>query len=91
MIRPDSQIFVVQTLLGYLMTYSLATDQNARVYKPTFVGNHHHQRKPSMSGSGGRVLVGDAGIVPGAGEAGGVREFSLQFRMVIKVDAGISK
>ncbi|KAI5818466.1 RIC1-domain-containing protein [Pyronema omphalodes] len=91
MIRPDSQIFVVQTSLGYLMTYSLATDQNARVYKPTFVGNHHHQRKQSMSGTGPRVSAGDAGILPGAGEAGGVREFSLQFRMVIKVDAGISK
>jgi len=29
--------------------------------------------------------------MPGIGEGGGVRESSLQFRMVIKVDAGIGK
>jgi len=29
--------------------------------------------------------------MPGVGEGSGVRESSLQFRMVIKVDAGIGK
>lgn len=27
----------------------------------------------------------------GVGEAGGVKEYSMRFRMVIKVDAGINK
>jgi hypothetical protein len=92
LVRPDSQIFVVQTSLGYLMTYSLATDPNARVYKPTFVNNyHHHARQQSLSNAGGRVLAVNGGLMLGVGEGGGVRESSLQFRMVIKVDAGIGK
>lgn len=92
LVRPDSQIFVVQTSLGYLMTYSLATDPNARVYKPTFVNNyHHHARQHSLPNSVRSGSVGNGGLMPGVGEGGGVREFSLQFRMVIKVDAGISK
>ena len=91
LVRPDSQIFVVQTSLGYLMTYSLATDPTARVYKPTFVG-HHHSRQQSFSGGTGRKMsFGGGGLVPGMGEGKGVRESSLQFRMVIKVDAGIGK
>ncbi|CUS15732.1 unnamed protein product [Tuber aestivum] len=90
LIRPDSQIFVVQTTLGYLITYSLASDPNARVYKPSFVNNHHHARQNSMAG-GLKAAVGPGGLLLGAGEAGGVREFSVRFRMVIKVDAGISR
>ncbi|KAF8542696.1 RIC1-domain-containing protein [Trichophaea hybrida] len=91
LVRPDSQIFVVQTSLGYLMTYSLATDPNARVYKPAFVNNYHHHTRQHSTSSARRISVGNGGLTPGAGEGGGVREFSLQFRMVIKVDAGISK
>ena len=99
LVRPDSQIFVVQTSLGFLMTYSLATDPNARVFRMAFANGHHHHhhhhhhaRQHSVSGSGGgRMPAASGGLLPGAGEGGGVREFSLQFRMVIKVDAGISK
>ena len=40
---------------------------------------------------GARAAVGPGGLLLGAGEAGGVREFSVRFRMVIKVDAGISR
>ncbi|KAL7276296.1 WD40 repeat protein [Rhizina undulata] len=93
LIRPDSQIFVVQTSLGYLITYSLATDPNARVYKPSFANTHTHARQNSVAGStaGGRAPLGPGGLILGVGEAGGVREYSVRFRMVIKVDAGISK
>jgi hypothetical protein len=92
LVRPDSQIFVVQTSLGYLMTYSLAADPKARVYKATFAhGHHHHSRQQLVSGTAGKSLVGHGGLLLGAGEAEEVREYSLQFRMVIKVDAGISK
>lgn len=88
LIRPDAQIFVVQTTQGYLMTYSLATDHAQKVYKAQFVNAlPHHARQQSMS----RLPVGPNGIAIGAGEAGGVKEYSLQFRMVIKVDAGISR
>ncbi|KAF8469105.1 RIC1-domain-containing protein [Kalaharituber pfeilii] len=83
LIRPDNQIFVVQTTQGYFITYSLASDPLGRVYRPTFVHSHYsHSRQ--RGGSGGSFMVG-------AGEAGGVREYSIRFRMVIKVDAGIVK
>ena len=73
------------------MTYSLATDPNARVYKPQLVNAGHHARQQSLSGAMGRSAYGPGGLGLGPGEAGGVREYSLQFRMVIKVDAGIQK
>ncbi|KAH0607581.1 uncharacterized protein H6S33_002615 [Morchella sextelata] len=95
LIRPDSMIFVVQTSLGYLITYSLVNDptRDARVYKPAFVNNHHYARQNAMhaSGAGGKAAIGAGGLMLGVGEAGGVKEYSMRFRMVIKVDAGISK
>lgn len=74
------------------MTYSLATDASAKVYKPSFVGNsHHHARRSSVSEPARKLLGGNSGVLAGAGEGGGVLEHSLQFKLVIKVDAGISK
>ncbi|TGZ84861.1 hypothetical protein EX30DRAFT_11061 [Ascodesmis nigricans] len=88
LIRPDAQIFVVQTTLGYLMTYSLATDHSQRVYKAQFVNSvPNHVKQQSMA----KLPVGPNGIPIGPGEADGVKEYSLQFRMVIKVDAGIKR
>lgn len=86
---------MVQTALGYLITYSLANDpqRDARVYKPGFANNHHYARQNSVaaSGAGGRAAFGPGGLMLGVGEAGGVKEYSVRFRMVIKVDAGINK
>jgi RAB6A-GEF complex partner protein 1 len=89
LIRPDSAIFVVQTTNGYLITYSLASDPDARVYKPHFPDDTSvHTRRQSnftrVRGQGDRILWG-------AGEGGGIREISVRFRMVIKIDAGIGK
>jgi RAB6A-GEF complex partner protein 1 len=81
LLRPDSAIFVVHTQASYLITYSLATDPNSRVYKPTFSSSSSH--RPGSRG-------GDR-IIWGPGEGGGVREVSVRFRMVIKVDAGIER
>ena len=98
LIRPDNQIFVVQTALGYFITYSLAGDPMGRVYRPTFVHSHYsHARQNSSASAGGamRNIGGGGGtggtFMVGAGEAGGVQEYSVRFRMVIKVDAGIAK
>lgn len=90
LVRPDSAIFVVQTTHGYLITYTLATDPDARVYRPHFA-NHlsgHTRRQSNFTGT--RTQGGDR-ILWGPGEGGGVREVSVRFRMVIKVDAGIGK
>lgn len=89
LVRPDSAIFVVQTTKSYLITYSLASDPNACVYKPHFPENTSVQARRNSSftrarGQGDRILWGP-------GEGGGIREVSVRFRMVIKVDAGIGK
>lgn len=89
LIRPDSAIFVVQTTNGYLITYSLASDPDARVYQPHFSedASVHTRRQSNFTRNRGQ---GDR-ITWGPGEGAGVREVSIRFRMVIKVDAGIAK
>ncbi|TGO64583.1 hypothetical protein BOTNAR_0086g00230 [Botryotinia narcissicola] len=85
LLRPDSMIFVVQTTNGFLITYTLATDPESRVFKPHF-DSHTNRRQSNFSGH--RSQGGDR-ILWGPGEGGGVRDVSVKFRMVIKVDAGI--
>ena len=88
LLRPDSAIFVVHTSLGFLITYSLATDADSRVYKPHFTSHTNVQRRRQNH-------FGDPGyahpdqIMWGPGEGGGVRDVSVRFKVVIKVDAGI--
>lgn len=87
LIRPDSAIFVVHTSLGYLITYSLATDPEARVYQTSFSSNYAIRSRSHSKQRGNqddwyplKTLNGDSPF----------REISLRFRMAIKVDAGIS-
>jgi RAB6A-GEF complex partner protein 1 len=84
--RPDSAIIVVQTALGYLITYSLATDPSSRLYHPMHQSNTGHMRRRSISGR----TNAHRDPFSGPGEGYGIREISIRFRMVIKVDAGIS-
>lgn len=90
LLRPDSQIFVVQTTLGYLITYSLATDPTSRVYKTQFAstGGGHSRRQSSVSGF---KIPRQHNQNAGPGEGSGIKEASLKFRMVIRVDAGIAR
>jgi len=89
LLRPDSQIFVVQTTLGFLITYSLATDHSSRVYKTQFTDTHGtHTRKGSAVGF---KIQRQHDTNAGPGEGSGFKELSLRFRMVIRVDAGIVK
>lgn len=76
LLRPDSAIVVVQTLNGYLITYSIATDQNSRVYQQLFSDSNHRRHHLS------RFITDDVNAA---------QEVSLRFRVAIKVDAGISK
>jgi len=87
-LRPDSAILVVQTSLGFLITYSLATDPNARIYRPHFPETTPgHARRKSFSGR-----VAQRGNEPpsGPGEGAGIWEVSVQFRMVMRVPEGVS-
>lgn len=88
LLRPDSVIFVVQTSLGYLITYSLATDADSRVYKPHFSDHSNIQRRRQSHFGGPGNNTPDQ-ILLGPGEGAGVRDISVRFRRVIKVDAGI--
>ena len=50
LLRPDGLIIVVQTALGYLITYSLSTDPNARVYTTQLASTSKHTRRGSEDG-----------------------------------------
>ncbi|KAF6822678.1 RIC1 domain-containing protein [Colletotrichum plurivorum] len=88
LLRPDSAIFVVRTTMGYLITYSLATDSEAQVYKPYFPSYANVQRRRQNHHGGPGSSAPDQ-YLWGPGEGQGVRDVSVRFRMVIKVDAGI--
>ena len=88
MLRPDAAILVLHTSLGFLITYSLATDAESRVYKPVFT-NHTNVQKRRQSHIGGPGQIAPDQILWGPGEGAGARDVSIRFRMVIKVDAGI--
>lgn len=88
LLRPDSAILVVHTSKGYLITYSIASDGESRVYKPHFP-NYHNVQKRKQSLIGPQSHLRPDQILWGPGEGGGVRDVSVRFRMVIKVDAGI--
>ncbi|OLN92890.1 Guanine nucleotide exchange factor subunit ric1 [Colletotrichum chlorophyti] len=88
LLRPDAAILVVRTTLGYLITYSLATDSEAQVYKPYFPSYANIQRRRQNHHGGPGGTAPDQ-YLWGPGEGQGVRDVSVRFRMVIKVDAGI--
>lgn len=91
LLRPDALIIVLQTTLGYLITYSLTTDPTARVYQTVLPETSKHSRRASTEGYRNfrKPSVATAGGVPGEGD--GIREVNVRFRMVIRIDAGISK
>ncbi|KAL1901742.1 WD40 repeat protein [Ceratocystis pirilliformis] len=88
LIRPDSAIFVVRTRNGYLITYSMAADPQARVYKAHWP-NHTNVQRRRQSNAGGLGANHPDQFLWGAGEGFGIEDVSLRFRMVIKIDAGI--
>lgn len=78
LLRPDSSIAVVQTSLGFLVTYHISTDPIARVYQQ--VRRDAQPRRQSLAGG-----------VPTDEERIGQRKVHIRFRMIIKIDAGIDK
>ena len=79
LLRPDASIVAVQTARGYLVTYDVNVDKTGRVYQL-----RRQDEKARRASVNGRFSVEDE-------EAAGVRELHIQFRLVIKIDAGISK
>ena len=69
---------MVQTQLGFLITYSITTDPTARVYRQLHEHGHGHRQNNADS-----LAIEE--------ERDGVQEVNVRFRMVIKLDAGIEK
>ncbi|KAK6865517.1 RIC1-domain-containing protein [Apiospora arundinis] len=88
LLRPDSAIFVVRTSSDFLITYSIATDTESRILKPHFA-DHTNIVRRRQSHFGGPGNSAPDQILLGPGEGAGVRDMSVRFRRVIKVDAGI--
>ena len=78
LLRPDSSVAVVQTKLGFLITYTINTDPTTRVYRQLYDGRNNRRQSVAE-----RVAAEE--------ERNGVPEVSVRFRMVIKIDAGIGK
>ena len=74
--RPDASTLVVRTTEGYLMLYSVESDQNARVL----------QQQYGYSQAKRQNIVRSYGI----DESAGVPEVLLRFRRAIKIDAGVN-
>ena len=68
---------MVQTLNGFLVTYSITVDPNARVYQQLHKDVKHY--KPNDPN---RLIYEQ--------ERAGLNEVNLKFRMVIRIDAGIA-
>ncbi|KAJ5186335.1 hypothetical protein N7449_011099 [Penicillium cf. viridicatum] len=78
LMHPDSTILVVQTLHGYLLTYSVAWDSTTQVYQQRFDHSTHPRRQQLARFS----AVEEANVVG---------DISIRFRMAIKIESGIIK
>ena len=91
LIRPDALIVVVVTNLGFLVTYSLATDPSAKIYRTYIPEANKQTRRPSVDGYHQIRRPSAVAAGTGPGECDGIREVNIRFRMVIRIDAGISE
>lgn len=66
----------------------MAADPDARVYRPHFPNYHNVQRRRQTHAGFSGGFAPDQ-FLWGPGEGAGVKDTSVRFRMVIKVDAGI--
>lgn len=78
LLHPDSTILVVQTSKGYLLTYTIASDPNTRVYQQQFDHSNPHRRQQLARHFGNE-------------ESTGIKDVSIRFRMAIMVESGIGK
>ncbi|KAK0795026.1 WD40 repeat protein [Friedmanniomyces endolithicus] len=86
LVQPAALVIVVQTVLGYLITYSLVTDPQALVYRLQLPESYGNGGGNGTSRRASSASLADVGV----GEGDGIREVTLRFRMVIRIDAGIS-
>ncbi|KAL4868329.1 hypothetical protein BDV12DRAFT_103961 [Aspergillus spectabilis] len=78
LMRPDATILVAQTSNGYLLTYTIATDSNSRVY----------QQQYDQSSSSRRQQLARLSAEE---DSSSIHDVSIRFRMAIKIESGIVK
>ncbi|KAL3491216.1 RIC1-domain-containing protein [Aspergillus germanicus] len=78
LMRPDATILVAQTLNGYLLTYTIATDPNSRVYQQQYDQTNSSRRQQLA-----RLSAEE--------DSSSIRDISIRFRMAIKIESGIVK
>ncbi|EMD00716.1 hypothetical protein BAUCODRAFT_29073 [Baudoinia panamericana UAMH 10762] len=88
-LRPDGLTVVVQTTLGYLITYAITPDPYASVYQILFPDSHRRAQRSGNDAYTRRPSEAAADTAQGAGDS--IHEVILRFRMVIRIDAGVSK
>ena len=89
LLRPDADLVVLQSSNGYLISYSLVFDPGPRVYQLLSADGRNARRRSSIQPGPGKYGSKSEGLLMEGG--GDVQEARLQFRMVIRLDAGISK
>ncbi|KAF2859831.1 RIC1-domain-containing protein [Piedraia hortae CBS 480.64] len=91
LLRPDGRTIMVQTALGYLITYTLEADGQVRVYHPQLSPfTAKHLRKDSSNYSSFRRPE-TANPGSGPGEQDGIRNFVMQFGAVVRIGNEITK
>ncbi|GAB7363893.1 hypothetical protein MBLNU230_g4456t1 [Neophaeotheca triangularis] len=92
LLRPDGVTVVIQTSQGYLINYAISVEPNALVYRTLLPNSSAHGHKRHASGDGPTTYrrPSAVNIDAAAGERDGIREVSISFRMVVRIDAGIS-
>lgn len=90
LLRPDADLVVIQSSKGFLITYSLVVDLDRRAYQLMSAdGGRNARRRSSVQPGAAKFSTKSRGsLLEGGGD---VAEARLHFRMVIRLDAGISK
>ncbi|KAL4879493.1 RIC1-domain-containing protein [Aspergillus karnatakaensis] len=78
LMRPDATILVAQTSNGYLLTYTIATDPNSRVYQ-----QQYDQTSSSRRHQLARLSAEE--------DSSSIQDVNIRFRMAIKIESGIVK
>ena len=83
----DSAVCIARTSLGYLIIYSLKTAPSTKIYKAKFAEDVTTHTKRQFSR--GAQRFSEEALLQGPGEGVGTPNLIIQFKMIIRIDAGI--
>ena len=92
LLRPDAGIAAVQTARSFVVTYTLGPDPSARIYRQVRPDARAARRLSGLAAAAGSGASGGGVAAAFAAEAArGVREWHARFRMVVQIDAGVTR